>query len=417
MLSTPLLTLALALTPSLVSAAIFPADSLVKMLDAKSFKKALKANQTSMVAFVAPWCGHCQRMVPEYSKAALGLHPLVPVYAVNCDAEKNKRLCAEQGVSGFPTVKLFPRGNTLAPMVYDSGERTATGFYYWATRRIPKHFAKLYHEYEVKPWIEKNTSKHRALLLTKDKKVPLLWQVLANKYAGQLEMGTHRDKEGKTSVSLGFEAGGKKGSKVLIYPVGSNTPVRYEGIQKLESLSKFFDSVLDGTADLKIAVEEAKKEEYVPPTTEELEIQRKQEAQRIALLHGGFTELIDFEKAILEGGANYHETAGYGGMMGGVPEHLKKAEATASETTLATAPTITGIVDDVNPTSLSGQGDADAKKAADVKKILDEAMEEAAQARKTTAAEPVKAEPTLAQEADQVVLEEPASTPRPTDEL
>ena len=39
---------------------------------------------------------HCQKMVPEYSKAALGLHPLVPVYAVNCHAEKNKRLCAEQ---------------------------------------------------------------------------------------------------------------------------------------------------------------------------------------------------------------------------------------------------------------------------------------------------------------------------------
>ena len=104
--------------------------------------------------------------------------------------------------------------------------------------------------------------------------------------------------------------------------------------------------------------------------------------------------------------------------MGGVPEHLKKAEATASETTLAAVPTITGTVDDVEPTSLSShQDDADGKKAADVKKILDEAVEEAAQARKTTAAEPVKAEPTLAQEADQVVMEEPASTPRPTDEL
>ena len=170
--------------------------------------------------------------------------------------------------------------------------------------------------------------------------------------------------------------------------------------------------VLDGTADLKVAIEEAKKEEYVPPTAEELKIQRKQEAQRIALLHGSFTELIDFEKAILEGGTNYHETAGYGGMMGGVPEHLKKAEATASETTLAAAPTITGTVDDVKPTLLSGQEDVDAKKAADVKKILDEAVEGVAQAWKTMAAEPP-----LAQEADQVVLEEPASTPCLTDEL
>lgn len=60
-----------------------------------------------MVAFVAPWCGHCQKMAPEYSKAALGLHPLVPLYAVDCDAAKNKRLCADQGVKGFPTVKVF----------------------------------------------------------------------------------------------------------------------------------------------------------------------------------------------------------------------------------------------------------------------------------------------------------------------
>ena len=35
-------------------------------------------------------------MAPEYSKAALGLHPLVPLYAVDCDAENNKRLCGEQ---------------------------------------------------------------------------------------------------------------------------------------------------------------------------------------------------------------------------------------------------------------------------------------------------------------------------------
>lgn len=45
-------------------------------------------------------------MAPEYSKAALGLHPLVPLYAVDCDASKNKRLCADQGVQGFPTVKV-----------------------------------------------------------------------------------------------------------------------------------------------------------------------------------------------------------------------------------------------------------------------------------------------------------------------
>lgn len=40
---------ALALVPSLVSGAIFPLDSHVKMLDPKSFKKALKTNVSRRV--------------------------------------------------------------------------------------------------------------------------------------------------------------------------------------------------------------------------------------------------------------------------------------------------------------------------------------------------------------------------------
>jgi len=285
------------------------------------------------VAFIAPWCGHCQKMVPEYSKAALGLYPLVPLYAVNCHAEKNKRLCAEQGVQGFPTIKVFPRGSSQPPMLYDAADRTASNFFYFVTRRIPKSFTKLYQIDEVPDWIKGNTHKHRALLFAKDKKVPLLWQVLANKYSGtDIEFASHRDRKAKSSVAMGWEEGGPKEPKVMLYPIGSVIPTRYQGIHKMDSLSKFFDSVLEGTANLTQIVEEAKAEEFVPDE-KDLEIEKKQEAQRIALLHGGFTDLIDFEKAMLNGGANYHDSNGYGGMMGGVPEHLKKtASETASET-------------------------------------------------------------------------------------
>lgn len=44
MLSPQILAFVFAVVPSLVSAAIFPPDSLVKMIDAKGFKKAMKAN-------------------------------------------------------------------------------------------------------------------------------------------------------------------------------------------------------------------------------------------------------------------------------------------------------------------------------------------------------------------------------------
>lgn len=343
MLAAQLIALTLTLAPSLVSAGMFPKDSLVKMLDVKTFKQAMKANETSMVAFVAPWCGHCQKMVPEYSKAALGLYPLVPVYAVNCHAEKNKPLCAQQGVQGFPTVKVFPRGSSEPPMVYDGAERTASGFFYFVTRRIPKAFAKLYQVDEIPDWIRGNSDKHRALLLYKDKKVPLLWQVLANKYQGtDLEFASHRDRKGKSSIEMRMEAGGPKEPKVLLYPIGSDKPVRYQGINKMDSLSKFFDSVLEGTANLTQIVEEGKAEEFVVDENE-LEIEKKQEAQRIALLHGGYTDLIDFEKAMLNGGANYHDTNGYGGMMGAIPEHIKKQAPETPSMSAGTPPATEAI--------------------------------------------------------------------------
>ncbi|EEB87521.1 hypothetical protein MPER_15105, partial [Moniliophthora perniciosa FA553] len=146
-------------------------------------------------------------MSPEYSKAAKGMYPLVPFYAVDCDDDQNKPLCAEQGVQGFPTVKLFPRGKYLAPMVYQ-GERTASAMFKYASLRIPNSNVKLGELDDIEAWVDKTakTDKPRALLLTKDKKIPLLWKVLGNKFQNQIEMGTHRDREGKTSVALGYEA-------------------------------------------------------------------------------------------------------------------------------------------------------------------------------------------------------------------
>ena len=44
MLTRNLLVFSLALIPTLVSAAIFPSNSIVKMLDEKGFRKAMKTN-------------------------------------------------------------------------------------------------------------------------------------------------------------------------------------------------------------------------------------------------------------------------------------------------------------------------------------------------------------------------------------
>jgi len=243
-------TAVLALLPAIVSAAIFPPNSKVRMLDPKGFQRAMRSNRTSVVAFVAPWCGHCQRMVPEYSKAAESLAPLIPFYAVDCDAEVNKRLCGEQGVQGFPTLKLFPRGSQSQPEPYDSGERTSGNLIRWASRSVPNKVKPLTRIHDIPAWLDKRSDLPRVILLNKDKKFPLLWQVLANNYWKKLAFGHYSDPDGTFAYSLGFPATVEgKTSKVIVYPVGSSVPVLYEGTTKYEPLTKYFRSILDGSAD------------------------------------------------------------------------------------------------------------------------------------------------------------------------
>jgi thiol-disulfide isomerase/thioredoxin len=54
-----------------------------------------------MVVFYAPWCGHCKNLAPEYAIAAKSLSPFIPFYAVDCDEQANKQLCAKYEVKGY----------------------------------------------------------------------------------------------------------------------------------------------------------------------------------------------------------------------------------------------------------------------------------------------------------------------------
>jgi len=155
------LALVLAVAPVLVAAGLFPASSPVKMIEAKDWKKTLKQQRATVVAFVAPWCGHCQKLVPELTKVAHGLGPLVPFYAVDCDADSNKALCAQQGVQGFPTVKMFPRGLSLPPITFEL-ERKAANFFYWTSKNIPGGIERVKKPEGISKWKFDNREHFRA---------------------------------------------------------------------------------------------------------------------------------------------------------------------------------------------------------------------------------------------------------------
>ncbi|THG08840.1 hypothetical protein TEA_017866 [Camellia sinensis var. sinensis] len=73
-----------------------------------------------LVEFYAPWCGHCKNLAPTYEKVATAFKLERDVVIANLDADKYKDLGEKYGVSGFPTLKFFPKSNK-AGEDYDGG--------------------------------------------------------------------------------------------------------------------------------------------------------------------------------------------------------------------------------------------------------------------------------------------------------
>ena len=90
------------------------------------------------LAFYAPWCGHCQQMKPAFEELAQKLRGFVRVGAVNC--EKEKGLCAMEGVDSYPTLKLKKAGVSTT---YDGGGHGAEQMREWVLDHLPVHYATL----------------------------------------------------------------------------------------------------------------------------------------------------------------------------------------------------------------------------------------------------------------------------------
>jgi len=99
-------------------------SDVVVLTDANFDKVVMDSDKDVLVEFYAPWCGHCKHLAPVWEKLANAYSNEPNVVVANIDADKYQSIGGRYGVTGFPTIKFFPKQNKEA-QAYEGGRELA----------------------------------------------------------------------------------------------------------------------------------------------------------------------------------------------------------------------------------------------------------------------------------------------------
>ncbi|CAO0803515.1 unnamed protein product [Mucor circinelloides] len=263
-----------------------PRDDVTELTPHNFGPAILDTDQLVAVEFYAPWCGHCQRLAPEWKKVATNLKGLVNVGAVDCDVETNKGLCAMYEIKGFPTIKLFSpelrkdkRTGQMTKVPTDyQGPRDAKSMvdYFLSSQPSNVQFVK-WNAKDVKSkksitldnFLQtKNETLPKALLFTNKPTTTPLYKALSVDFKNRMLTGEVKQSERNIVSEYGVES-----FPTLLIVSPEHGTVKFEGKLNRENLKAFME---------KYALPSDKKSPPSPPPKKAAETPKKKAKEVIA---------------------------------------------------------------------------------------------------------------------------------------
>lgn len=91
----------------------FSDDNVVNLTDS-TFESSVLDGKVYLVKLYAPWCGHCKRLAPTWKELGEAYAEDDEVVIAHVDCTTSRDVCAKLEIQGYPTIKLFHKGQTTA---------------------------------------------------------------------------------------------------------------------------------------------------------------------------------------------------------------------------------------------------------------------------------------------------------------